>query len=222
MDAIEKIKQAIISGDWEATRDSAQAALDEGHKAHFIMNTMVAGMDIVGAEWQVGNMYIPEVMLAARALHAGLAIIRPFLTDAEIKMRGTVIIGTVQGDLHDIGKSLVAMMLEGASFEVHDLGVDVSPEAFVAAVKEYKPDIIGMSALLTTTLPYMRDVLRSLEEAGLRESVAVLLGGAPVTQKFADSIGADGYAPDGATAVLKARELVDAMSAKHRELLSQS
>jgi len=161
-------------------------------------------------------------MLAARALHAGLAIIRPFLTDAEIKMRGTVIIGTVQGDLHDIGKSLVAMMLEGASFEVHDLGVDVSPEAFVAAVKEYKPDIIGMSALLTTTLPYMRDVLRSLEEAGLRESVAVLLGGAPVTQKFADSIGADGYAPDGATAVLKARELVDAMSAKHRELLSQS
>jgi len=222
MDAMETIKQAIISGDWEATRDAAQAALDEGLKAHYIMNAMVAGMDIVGAEWQVGNMYIPEVMLAARALHAGLAIIRPFLTDAEIKMRGTVIIGTVQGDLHDIGKSLVAMMLEGASFEVHDLGVDVSPEAFVAAVKEYKPDIIGMSALLTTTLPYMRDVLRSLEEAGLRESVAVLLGGAPVTQKFADSIGADGYAPDGATAVLKARELVDAMSAKHRELLSQS
>ena len=139
MDAKETIKQAIISGDWEATRDAAQAALDEGLKAHYIMNAMVAGMDIVGAEWQVGNMYIPEVMLAARALHAGLAIIRPFLTDAEIKMRGTVIIGTVQGDLHDIGKSLVAMMLEGASFEVHDLGVDVSPEAFVAAVKEYKP-----------------------------------------------------------------------------------
>ncbi len=215
MDAIEKIKQAVIGGDWEAARDAAQEALNDDHKAHFIMNAMVNGMDIVGAEWQVGNMYIPEVLLAARALHAGLAVIRPYLSDAEIKMRGTVIIGTVKGDLHDIGKSLVAMMLEGATFEVHDLGVDVSPEAFVAAVKKYKPDIVGMSALLTTTLPYMRDVIRSLEEAGLRETVAVLLGGAPVTQRFADSIGADGYAPDGATAVMKARELVDARAVKH-------
>ena len=210
MDAIEKIKQAVISGDQDAARDAAQEGLKDGQKAHLIMNGMVSGMDIVGAEWQVGNMYIPEVLLAARALHAGLAVIRPYLTDSEIKMRGTVIIGTVKGDLHDIGKSLVAMMLEGASFEVHDLGVDVSPEAFVAAVKKYKPDIVGMSALLTTTLPYMRDVIRSLEEAGLREKVAILMGGAPVTQKFADSIGADGYAPDGATAVVKARQLVDA------------
>jgi len=215
MDAIERIRHAVIGGDWEAARDAAQEALNDDQKAHLIMNAMVNGMDIVGAEWQVGNMFIPEVLLSARALQAGLAVIRPYLSDAETKMRGTVIIGSVKGDIHDIGKSLVAMMLGGASFEVHDLGVDVSPEAFVAAVKTYKPDIVGMSALLTTTLPYMRDVIRSLEEAGLRETVAVLVGGAPVTQKFADSIGADGYAPDGATAVIKARELMDARAVKH-------
>jgi len=214
MDALEKIKQSIIDGDHESASFAAQEGLNDGHKAHLIMNAMVSGMDIVGAEWQIGNMYIPEVMMAARALHAGLAVIRPYLSDAEIKMRGTVVIGTVKGDLHDIGKSLVAMMLEGASFEVHDLGVDVSPEAFVAAVKKYMPDIVGMSALLTTTLPYMRDVIRTLEEAGLREQVAILMGGAPVTQKFADSIGADGYAPDGATAVNKARELADGLVGK--------
>jgi 5-methyltetrahydrofolate--homocysteine methyltransferase len=125
-------------------------------------------------------------------------------------MRGTVVIGTVKGDLHDIGKSLVAMMIEGANFEVYDLGVDVSPEEFVAAVKKYKPNIVAMSALLTTTLPYMREVILSLEEAGFRDSVKIMVGGAPITQKFADSIGADGYAPDGATAVTKVRELVDA------------
>ncbi|OGN89269.1 MAG: methyltransferase, partial [Chloroflexi bacterium RBG_13_48_10] len=144
-----------------------------------------------------------------KALHAGLDVIRPLLSSSETKMRGTVIIGTVKGDLHDIGKSLVAMMIEGANFEVHDLGVDVSPQEFVAAVKKFKPNIVAMSSLLTTTLPYMRDVIRSLEEAGLRETVKVMVGGAPITQKFADSIGADGYAPDGATAVTKVRELVD-------------
>jgi 5-methyltetrahydrofolate--homocysteine methyltransferase len=209
MDPIEQMKQVVICGDFQSANDAARSALNAGFTAHEILNAMVTGMDIVGAEWTVGNMFIPEVLLAAKALHSGLDVIRPLLTSDETKMRGSVVIGTVKGDLHDIGKSLVAMMIEGANFEVHDLGVDVSPEQFVAAVKKYKPNIVAMSALLTTTLPYMRDVIRSLEEAGLRDEVKVMVGGAPITQKFADSIGADGFAPDGATAVKKARELID-------------
>lgn len=209
MDPMEELKQVVITGDWTVAPNSAQSALSAGFSAHEILNAMVNGMDIVGAEWHVGNMFIPEVLLAAKALHAGLDVIRPLLSSSETKMRGTVVIGTVKGDLHDIGKSLVAMMIEGANFEVHDLGVDVSPEEFVEAVKKYKPNIVAMSALLTTTLPYMRDVIRSLEESGLRDGVKVMIGGAPITQKFADSIGADGYAPDGATAVTKVRELIN-------------
>ena len=209
MDPIEQMKQVVINGDFQIAQDSAQSALNAGFTAHEILNAMVNGMDIVGTEWTVGNMFIPEVLLAAKALHTGLDLIRPLLTSNETKMRGSVVIGTVKGDLHDIGKTLVAMMIEGANFEVHDLGVDVTPEQFVAAVKKHKPNIVAMSALLTTTLPYMRDVIRSLEEAGLRDEVKVMVGGAPITQKFADSIGADGFAPDGATAVRKARELVD-------------
>jgi 5-methyltetrahydrofolate--homocysteine methyltransferase len=142
-------------------------------------------------------------------MHGGMDVLRPLLSAADTQLRGIVVIGTVQGDLHDIGKSLVAMMLEGGGFQVHDLGVDVSPADFVEAVKTYNPSIVGMSALLTTTLPYMRDTIRSLEEAGVRDSVKVLIGGAPVTPELAESIGADGYAPDGATAVSTARELAE-------------
>jgi 5-methyltetrahydrofolate--homocysteine methyltransferase len=209
MDPIEQMRSLVIHGEWEIAPASAQSALDSGFTAHDILDAMVSGMDTVGAEWHVGNMFIPEVLLAAKALHAGLDVIKPLLSSKETKMRGSVVIGTVKGDLHDIGKSLVALMIEGSNFQVHDLGVDVSPEDFVAAVKLHKPNIVAMSALLTTTLPYMRDVIRSLEEAGLRDQVKIMVGGAPVTPKFADSIGADGYAPDGATAVTKARELMD-------------
>lgn len=208
MDILEKNFQAVIEGDWDATLQLAQEALDAGHEAHAVMEALVNGMDTVGEEWRVGNMFIPEVLRSAKAMHTGMDVLRPFLSAADAKLRGGVVIGTVQGDLHDIGKSLVAMMLEGAGFQVHDLGVDVSAAKFVEAVKTHQPDIVGMSALLTTTLPFMRDTIRSLEEAGVRESVKVLIGGAPVTPEFADSIGADGYAPDGATAVAKARELV--------------
>lgn len=213
MDMLEQVRQAVIGGDWDAAHDAAQKALDGGHEARAIMDVMLGAMDTVGEEWQIGNMFIPEVMLAAKALHAGLDVIRPYLSAADTKLRGRVVIGTVKGDLHDIGKNLVAMMLEGASFEVHDLGVDVSPADFVTAVKAHQPEIVAMSALLTTTLPFMRDTIRTLEEAGLRETIKVLIGGAPVTQKFADSIGADGYAPDAATAVAKARELLDGVTA---------
>jgi 5-methyltetrahydrofolate--homocysteine methyltransferase len=208
MDILERCILAVIEGDWDAMPKLAQEALDGGHEAHAIMEALVNGMDRVGEEWRVGNMFIPEVLVSSKAMRAGMDVIRPFLSSADTRLRGIVAIGTVQGDLHDIGKSLVSMMLEGAGFQVHDLGVDVSPAKFVEAVKTNEPDIVGMSALLTTTMPFMRDTIRSLEEAGVRDTVKVMIGGAPVTQEFADSIGADGYAPDGATAVAKARELV--------------
>ena len=207
MDILDKNIQSVIEGDWDATVLLAQEALDAGHDANTVMDALVGGMDTVGEEWRVGNMFIPEVLRSAKAMHAGMDVIRPFLSIEDAKLRGVVVIGTVQGDLHDIGKSLVAMMLEGGGFRVHDLGVDVSPARFVEAVKAHEPALVGMSSLLTTTMPYMRDTIRSLEEAGLRDSVKILVGGAPVTPEFADSIGADGYAPDGASAVAKAHEL---------------
>jgi len=211
MDMLERLKQVVITGDWQASPDLTHQALDAGHQARAILNALVSGMDVVSEQWRVGDMYIPDVLLAAKAMHAGMDVLRPHLSTEDTRLRGSVVIGTVKGDLHDIGKSLVAMMLEGAGFEVHDLGVDVSPAKFVAAARTHQSDIVAMSALLTTTLSFMRDTIRSLEEAGLRESIKVLVGGAPVTQQFADSIGADGFAPDGATAVLKARELIDAV-----------
>lgn len=209
MEILEKVAQAVIEGNWHDSSQLTQEALDAGHEARSVLEALVDAMDTVGEAWRVGNMFIPEVLTAAKTMHEGMDVLRPHLSEADTALRGTVVIGTVQGDLHDIGKSLVAMMMEGGGFQVHDLGVDISPAAFVEAVKEHEPQIVGMSALLTTTLPFMRDTIRALEEAGVRESVKVLIGGAPVTPEFADSIGADGYAPDGASAVARARELVE-------------
>jgi len=214
MDILEQVAQAVTSGDYASSPELTQQALSAGREPHAIMTALVDAMDMVGEEWRIGNMFIPEVLIAAKAMHSGMDVLRPYLSAAETRLRGTVVIGTVQGDLHDIGKSLVAMMLEGGGFQVYDLGVDVSPSRFVEAVKTYSPDIVGMSALLTTALPYMRDTIRSLEEAGVRDSVKVLIGGAPVTEEFADSIGADAYGPDGATAVSKARELAEGAHAR--------
>jgi len=208
MDILEQLRQVVVDGDYANSPQLTQEALDAGHEAHAVLKILVDAMDTVGEQWRVGNMFIPEVLISAKTMHDGMDVLRPFLSARDFRLRGTVVIGTVQGDLHDIGKTLVAMMLEGAGFAVHDLGVDISAAEFVEAVKKHDPDIVGMSALLTTTLPYMRDTIRSLEEAGLRDSVKVLIGGAPVTPEFADSIAADGYAPDGATAVAKARQLV--------------
>ncbi|MBL7163927.1 MAG: corrinoid protein [Anaerolineales bacterium] len=208
MDSLEKTFQFVVEGHWKEMPDLAKEALDAGNQSGDILKALVSGMDTVSEEWRVGNMFIPEVLISAKAMHAGMDIIRPHLSAADVKLRGVVVIGTVQGDLHDIGKSLVGMMMEGGGFQVYDLGVDVSAAKFVEAVKEHEPDIVGMSSLLTTTLPFMRDTIRSLEEAGLRDSIKILIGGAPVTPEFAESIGADGYAPDGATAVDMAHELV--------------
>jgi 5-methyltetrahydrofolate--homocysteine methyltransferase len=165
-------------------------------------------MDEVGRDFKAGELFVPEVLIAARAMKAGMDILRPLLAESDVPSAGKYLIGTVQGDLHDIGKNLVRMMVEGAGFETIDLGVDIQPDAFVAAVREYQPQIVGMSALLTTTMVQMRTTIEALEEAGLRDSVKIMVGGAPVTAAFAEEIGADAYAPDAATAVDRARSLV--------------
>ena len=192
-------------GDQQVAR-LVRHALDEGHTANDILhNGLIAGMDRVGVDFKVGDLFVPEVLVAARAMRAGLDVLRPLLAEGEVSGTGTYVIGTIQGDLHDIGKNLVKMMLEGAGFKVVDLGTDVRVDEFVSAVREHQPDVLGMSALLTTTMANMRLVIEALERAGLRDSVKVMIGGAPVTGAFATQIGADAYAPDAASAVDVAR-----------------
>jgi 5-methyltetrahydrofolate--homocysteine methyltransferase len=162
----------------------------------------------VGRMFECGEFFVPEMLISARAMKSGLELLRPRLTAANVQAAGKVVVGTVQGDLHDIGKNLVGMMLEGTGFEVIDLGVDVSPDKYVAAVKEHQPDLVACSALLTTTMPRMKDIVLSLKDAGLRDRVKVMIGGAPVTDKYATDIGADGYAPDAASAASRAKVLI--------------
>ncbi|MGQ9458711.1 MAG: corrinoid protein [Anaerolineae bacterium] len=209
MDMLERLAKEIYNGNAEAAAALTQEALDAGLSPEEILNQgMIVGMDAVGRDFRDGILFVPEVLIAARAMHAGMAILRPLLTEAESHSKGTVVLGTVRGDLHDIGKNLVGMMMEGAGFQVVDLGTDVPPETFVEAAKEHNAKIVGMSALLTTTMTEMPNVIAALKEAGLREAVKVMVGGAPVTQRFADEIGADGYAPNASAAVEKARELL--------------
>jgi 5-methyltetrahydrofolate--homocysteine methyltransferase len=171
---------------------------------------LMPGMDHVGVEFKAGNMFVPEVLRSARAMQASMNILRPLLAESGVELAGKVLLGTVKGDLHDIGKNLVAMMCEGAGFEVVDLGKDVEPEAFVEQVKNFEPDVLGMSALLTTTMRAMEHTIKSLEEAGVRDQVKIIIGGAPVTQAFADQIGADGYASNAASAADLAKQLLSA------------
>jgi 5-methyltetrahydrofolate--homocysteine methyltransferase len=184
-----------------------KAALDEGTAAKQVLDEgLIAGMDVVGARFKKNEVYIPEVLIAARAMKMSMEILEPELVKAGVEPVGTLLIGTVQGDLHDIGKNLVAMMLKGAGFEVIDLGVDVGPEKFVEQVKNSNAQLIGMSALLTTTMPGMEKTIKALKDAGV--SAKIMIGGAPVTQDFANKIGADGFAPDAASAVDVAKRLV--------------
>lgn len=188
-------------------KECAEKLVADGVAATTILNDgLIAGMSVIGVRFKNNEVYVPEVLIAARAMHAGMAVVNPLLADSKIQEKGIVVLGTVKGDMHDIGKNLVKMMLEGAGFKVIDLGVDVSPEKFVQAVEEYKPQIVGMSALLTTTMAQMKTILEQLKP--YRNQVKVLIGGAPITQKFADEIGADGYAADAASAVDKAHEFV--------------
>jgi len=208
---LQRIASNLYEGEDEEVAALVQQALDQGMDAHEILHGgLIAGMDEVGRDFKADILYMPEVLIAARAMHAGMDVLRPLLAESDLTGAGKYLIGTVEGDLHDIGKNLVRMMLEGAGFETVDLGKDVHPDAFVAAVREHQPNILGLSALLTTTMPGMKTTIEALEEAGLRGSVKIMVGGAPVTAAFAEEIGADAYAPDAATAVDVARSLVGA------------
>jgi len=204
---LKALADAVIKGDQNTAVEITKAALAEGTPAKSVLDEgLIAGMDIIGARFKKNEVYIPEVLIAARAMKMAMEILEPELAKAGVKPVGKFLIGTVQGDLHDIGKNLVAMMLKGAGFEVIDLGVDVEPEKFVEQVKAADVNIVGMSALLTTTMPGMEKTLKALRDADV--SAKIIIGGAPVTQDYADKIGADGYAADAASAVDVAKSLV--------------
>jgi 5-methyltetrahydrofolate--homocysteine methyltransferase len=207
-DILQKIASNLYDGKYQEVPELVQQALDQGMEPHEVLQGgLIAGMDEVGKDFKADILYMPEVLIAARAMHAGMDILRPLLAESDAAGAGRYVIGTVQGDLHDIGKNLVRMMLEGAGFDTVDLGKDVPPETFVAAIREHQPKLLGLSALLTTTMPAMKTTIEALEEAGLRDSVKIMVGGAPVTAAFAEEIGADAYAPDAASAVDVARSL---------------
>jgi len=209
-DALVQISNAVIEGRVKDIPSLTNTALSSGLTAKDILDKgLMPGMDVIGAEFKKGKKFVPEVLLSARTMQASLGILKPLLAQAGEKMAGKIIIGTVQGDLHDIGKSLVGMMLEGAGFEVKDLGRNVPPEKFVDAVKKEKPNIVAMSALLTTTMRSMGHTMTALKEAGLREMVKIMIGGAPVTVDFAKQIGADGYAANAPAASELAKKFIN-------------
>lgn len=208
---IAEIYQGVLDGQSQTVHQKVQAALDANIPASTVLNEgMIAAMAQVGRLFEEGEYFVPEMLISARAMQAGLSLLKPALQSEDVKSSGKIVIGTVKGDLHDIGKNLVAMMLEGAGFEIIDLGTDASPDKFVSAVREHNPQIVAMSALLTTTMPSMVLTIQALQAAGVREQVRVLVGGAPVTENYARQIGADGYATDASRAVTIAKSLVAA------------
>jgi 5-methyltetrahydrofolate--homocysteine methyltransferase len=210
-DYLEKLATAILEGDGETTIELVKSALADGVAAKTILDEgMIVGMNEVGDRFRRGDMFVPEVLMSADAMSEGLKLLRPELAKSDVKMIGKVLLGTVKGDLHDIGKNLVGMMCEGAGFEVINLGFDVPPEEFIEAIKEHKPELVGMSALLTTTMRSMGQTIKAIEEAGFRDQVKIMVGGAPVDQDFADRIGADGYGSNAVAASDLAKQLVAA------------
>jgi 5-methyltetrahydrofolate--homocysteine methyltransferase len=208
---VKQVLQGIVDGDQDVVSESVDAALKAGVPARTILDQgMLAGMAQVGRLFEEGECYVPEMLMSARAMKAGLTKLQPSLKQMNVQATGRVAIGTVKGDLHDLGKNLVGMMLEGAGFTVKDLGVDVAPDVFVAAADEV--DVIGLSALLTTTMGQMKETLTALDAAGKRPKIKVIVGGAPVTEDFARQIGADGYAPDASRAVAVTKSLISASS----------
>lgn len=207
---LKEIREAIITGRPDDAKDLAQKALQGGGEADKILNeTLIPAINEVGEKFGRNEIFFPEMLVSAMAMKEALSVLRPVLIDKGIKAIGRVVLGTVQGDLHDIGKNLVGMLLEGAGFEVIDLGIDIPKELFIKATREKNPQLLALSALLTTTMPRMKEVIDILEREGLREQVKVIIGGAPVTQQYADEIGADGYAPDAASAATKARGILE-------------
>jgi 5-methyltetrahydrofolate--homocysteine methyltransferase len=208
-DIFKTINGMIVDGKFNDIQEQVQQAVDAGTDLNrLIDDALISAMDIVGKRFSDGDIYVPEMLVSAKTMKMGLNIIKPLLQSGETENRGTIVMGTVKGDLHDIGKNLVTMMMEGAGFKIIDLGVDVKIENLVETLKKEKADILGLSALLTTTMPEMQNVIAVLKEAGLRNHVKVIVGGAPIDQVFADKIGADGYGKDAAAAVQLARELM--------------
>ena len=204
-----KIGEKLYAGDEDAVAQLTQNALDEGlTPGQVLQGGLLKGMERVGVDFRDGDLFVPEVLIAARAMHAGMDVLKPLLTEADAPSAGKVVLGTVTGDLHDIGKNLVAMMLEGGGFEIVDLGINLPPERFIEAIREHEPDVVGLSALLMSTMPAMQKTIAAIAEQGLRDRAKIIVGGAPVTQVFADEIGADGYAPDAAMAVELTRSLL--------------
>jgi 5-methyltetrahydrofolate--homocysteine methyltransferase len=205
----ELMKEDLYDGYAEEVVEEVNVMLERGHEPYTVLTSgLVAGMDIVGADFRDGILFVPEVLMAAKAMKAGMAILRPLLAETGAEKIGTMVVGTVKGDIHDIGKNLTGMMMEGAGFEVIDLGINNSVDNFMAAIEKYKPDILGMSALLTTTMPYMRVVIEALKEAGIRQDIIVLVGGAPLNEAFAEEIEADAYCRDAAVGVETAKRFM--------------
>ena len=208
-EVLDQLAKELFAGNAKGVAELTNKALAEGLKPSEILNNgLIKGMNEVGVKFKANEIYVPEVLIAARAMKASMAILKPKLVESGVEPVAKMIIGTVKGDLHDIGKNLVAMMMEGAGFEIIDLGIDVPADKFIQAIKDHKPQIVGMSALLTTTMVQIRENVKAFNDAGVRKDVKVMIGGAPVTQKFTDEVGADGYSPDAASAVDKAKELL--------------
>ncbi len=206
---LEELNQKVIEGKLEIVQELTRQAIAEGHDPEEIINQgLIMGMNVVGVRFKAGDMYVPEVLMCARAMSGGMEIVKPLLMGKEIVSAGKVLIGTVKGDLHDIGKNLVAMLLESVGFNVINLGTDITTEQFIQAIKEHKPDVLGLSALLTTTMLGMKDIIDQLVEEGMRDEIKVIIGGAPISQEFSDEIGADGFAPDGASATELCQKLL--------------
>ncbi len=209
MDTLSSIADAVYEGNLEIVSEKTKQAIEEGTAVIEILeNGLMTGMDHVGKDFKAGDLFIPEVLIASRAMQAGMEILKPFLMTQKIRSQGKVVLGTVKGDLHDIGKNLVSIMLQGAGFEVIDLGVDVSKETFLQAIHDYSPDLLGMSSLLTTTMTQMPEVIKAIEEAGVRNQIKIMVGGAPLNEKYAQTIGADGYAQNSSIAVELAKSLL--------------
>lgn len=198
---LEELTQRVIEGKLELVQELTQQAIANGHEAEEIINLgLIRGMNVVGVRFKAGDMFVPEVLMCARAMSGGMELLKPLLMGKELPSAGKVVLGTVKGDLHDIGKNLVGMMLESVGFTVINMGTDISTEQFITAIKEHSPDVLGLSALLTTTMLAMKDVIDQLIEEGMRDKVKIIIGGAPISQGFSDDIGADGFAPDAASA----------------------
>jgi 5-methyltetrahydrofolate--homocysteine methyltransferase len=209
MKILKDITVNVEKGDSATVKELTKTALSQKIGAEEILNYgLVKGMDAIGIKFKKNEIFIPEVLIATRAMKAGMDIIRPYFTEERNESKGKIVMGTVKGDLHDIGKKIVCMILEGEGFEVVDIGIDVPKEKFLTSIKKENPDIIGMSALLTTTMTYMREVIEAVEKAKLKQNVKIIIGGAPITQSFADEIKVDGYAPDGVSAVELVKNLL--------------